>query len=89
MPLCLVISIENLSNCWDSLKTVILQHSDEIRTSVNVAKAEKNNCMVYGVNLSAITMGNQQQSSEKENAQRLVSPIYIGIGLQAIGSPKW
>ena len=32
---------------------------------------------------------NQQPRSEQDKVQRLVNPIYIGIGLQAIGSPKW
>lgn len=64
MPHCLVISNENLFNCWNPLKTVILQHNDEIYVSVNVTKVEKNNCMTYGANLSVLIMGNQQRSLE-------------------------
>lgn len=41
MPHCLVISNENLFNCWNTLKTVILQHNDETGVSVNVTKVEK------------------------------------------------
>lgn len=37
-----------LFNCRNSPKTVKLQHNDEIGVSVNVAKAEKINCMAYG-----------------------------------------
>lgn len=47
----------NLSNCWNPLKAVILQHSDEIYASVNVTKVEKNNCMAYGVSLSVTNNG--------------------------------
>ena len=34
-----------LSNCWKTLKTIKLQRNDEIYINVNVAKAEKINCM--------------------------------------------
>ena len=39
----------NTLNCWNVVKAIILQHSDERNASANVAKAEKNDCMVYGV----------------------------------------
>ena len=64
MPHCLVISNENLFNCWNILKIVILQHNDEICVSVNVTKVEKNNYIAYGVNLSVLIMDNQQPSLE-------------------------
>ena len=35
-------------NCWKPLKANILQHRDEISSSVNVAKAEKNISMMQG-----------------------------------------
>ena len=35
-----------------------------------VAKVEKSYKIAYGVNLSAETMDNQQESSEQENLQR-------------------
>jgi len=47
----------NLSNCWKSLKTIKLQRSDEICTSVNVTKVEKIDCMVHGANLNTINNG--------------------------------
>ena len=47
-PLYLVTGGGILSNCWDALKIVKLQRRDEISSSVNVAKAEKINDMVYG-----------------------------------------
>ena len=52
MPHYLVISNENLFNCWKTLKIIILQRKDEISLNVNVTKVEKNNYMIYGVNLS-------------------------------------
>ena len=39
-----------LSNCWKTLKTIKLQRNDEICISVNVAKAEKINCMRVRLN---------------------------------------
>lgn len=41
----LVISVCIPLNCWKFLKTIILQRRHEIKSSVNVAKAEKNNCI--------------------------------------------
>ena len=41
----LVISVCIPLNCWEFLKTIILQRRHEIKSSVNVAKAEKNNCI--------------------------------------------
>lgn len=64
MPQYIEMCIENLFNCWNTLKIVILQHKDETNLSVNVTKVEKNNYMAYGVNLNVFTMGNQQVSSE-------------------------
>ena len=64
-----------------TLKPIKLQHNDEICISVNVAKAEKINWMIYGEIkalllkyynvLSVIKMGNQQRSPEQGNVQRL------------------
>lgn len=47
----------NLSNCWNFLKAVILQHNDEKCVSANVTKVEKNNCMAYGASLSVTSNG--------------------------------
>ena len=44
-PHCLAISIQNLSNCWKTLKTNKPQRSDEIYASVTVVKTEKIICM--------------------------------------------
>lgn len=41
----LVISVCIPLNCWEFLKTIILQRRHEIKSSVKVAKAEKNNCI--------------------------------------------
>lgn len=41
----LVISVCIPLNCWKFLKTIILQRRHETKSSVNVAKAEKNNCI--------------------------------------------
>ena len=38
----------NPLNCWKLLKTITLQRKDEICLIVNVAKAEKSDCMTYG-----------------------------------------
>ena len=78
-----------LSNCWDSLKTVILQHSDEKCADVNVTKVEKNNCMAYGVNLSAVNNGKSATKPRTGERSTTSKTCYTGIGLQAIGSPKW
>ena len=56
---------------WNTLKAIKLQRNDEISICVNVAKAEKIDCMAYGeikaqlyCVLSVIKMGNQQGNSE-------------------------
>ena len=41
----LVISVCIPLNCWEFLKTIILQRRHEIKSNVKVAKAEKNNCI--------------------------------------------
>ena len=51
-------------NCWKPPKANILQHRDEISSSVNVAKAEKNISMMQGYILNIYIMGNQQPSLE-------------------------
>ena len=48
------------------------------KSSVNVAKAEKIDEMIYGANLSIVIIDNQQPSSEKEKVQRLESN-FVGI----------
>lgn len=37
--------INNALNCWEILKTIKLQHKDEICLNVNAVKTEKINCM--------------------------------------------
>lgn len=54
----------NLLNCWNTLKTMMLQRNDETCVDVKAAKAEKNHSMAHGASLNAITMGNQQPSLE-------------------------
>lgn len=44
----LVTSGRILSNCWESLKAIKLQHDDEICVSVIVTKVEKIDCITYG-----------------------------------------
>lgn len=44
-PHCLVISDQNLSNCWKTLKANKPQRSDEKRANVMVVKTEKIICM--------------------------------------------
>lgn len=41
-------SKNNALNCWNALKFVELQRSNEIYTSVNVEKSEKIDKMAYG-----------------------------------------
>ena len=41
-------SKNNTLNCWNALKFIKLQRSNEINASVNVEKSEKINKMVYG-----------------------------------------
>lgn len=76
----------NPLNCWKTLKLILLQHKDEINLSAKATKVEKKYEIAQGQNLNAVTMGNQQPSSEQEKVQRLSRK---GVGLQAIGSPKW
>lgn len=45
-----MIYIENLSNCWEILKTIKLKRRYEIGSGVNVAKAERINCMIIWLN---------------------------------------
>lgn len=54
MPFYLVTGKRILFNCWDTLKTVRLQHNNETCASVNVAKAEKTDCIAYGESLSVV-----------------------------------
>ena len=55
------------------------------KSSVNVAKAEKNDQMIYGANLSIVIIDNQQPSSEKEKVQRLESNF---VGIQSLNYPE-
>lgn len=78
MPHCLVISNENLFNCWKPLKTIKPQRNDEICISVMVAKAEKINCMTYGENLSVIKWAISSQASKRG---RFNDYPFAGVGL--------
>ena len=62
---------ENPFNCLKPLKIITLQHNLRM-VSVNVAKAEKSNNMIYGVSLSIFIMGNWQLRLHKcSKVQRL------------------
>lgn len=56
--------IKFVLNCWKPLKIIKPQYKDEICLSMTATKVERIDDMAYGVNLSALTMGNQQLRPE-------------------------
>ena len=65
----------------------MLQRKDEIYLSVNATKVKRNIYMRARLNpLLFFLMGNQQPRLEQSKVQRLSRK---GVGLQAIGKPKW
>lgn len=73
-------------NCWNALKTIKLQHSDETSASANAAKAEKIYGMAQGVNLNVL---NGQSAAKPRTEERSETIPIEGVGLQAIGGSKW
>ena len=64
-------SQRNLSNCWEILKLILLQHKDETSLSVNVAKAERKYKMRYGQILSLENGQSAAKLQTEEKVQRL------------------
>jgi len=63
--------LNNALNCWKTLKTIKLQRNTSNGINVNVAKAEKINCMRTRLNpLFFFLMGNQHPRP-KGKVQRL------------------
>lgn len=77
--------MKNLSNCWETLKTIRLQRSDERRTDVKVMKIEKINCM--RTRLNPLFFFNGQSAAKPRIAERSTT-IPVGSRVQAIGTPN-
>ena len=86
MPRCLVISNENLFNCWKILKTIKPQRKDEICLIVKVTKVEKINCM--RARLNPLLFFKWAISSQASNRGRFNDYPYMGVEPQAIGGSK-
>jgi len=73
-------------NCWKTLKTIKLQRSILNGASVNVAKAEKINCM--RARLNPLLFFNGQSAAKSERKGSTVIPWQHRLQ-QKYGSSEW
>lgn len=75
-------------NCWKILKTIKLQHRDEIYSSVNAVKTEKINCM--RARLNPLLFFNGQSAGKFRTGKTsttipLVKRFTTGVRLKRVG----